>query len=178
MRGVGPLFNNSRFSMAAAWEDFDNDGDQDLYVANDFGRDNLYENDGGRFRDLASQLGVDDHGAGMSVSWADYNRDGVMDIYVGNMFSAAGNRVTYQARFETMQKDGGVASLRHMARGNTLFAGVTQQGRQSFRDVTEVAAVEMGRWAWSSVFTDFNNDGWADIMVANGFVTNEYKDDL
>ncbi|MEZ6099075.1 MAG: VCBS repeat-containing protein [Pirellulaceae bacterium] len=175
---VGLGENNSRFSMAAAWEDFDNDGDQDLYVANDFGRDNLYENDGGRFRDLASQLGVDDHGAGMSVSWADYNRDGVMDIYVGNMFSAAGNRVTYQARFETMQKDGGVASLRHMARGNTLFAGVTQQGRQSFRDVTEVAAVEMGRWAWSSVFTDFNNDGWADIMVANGFVTNEYKDDL
>ena len=45
---------NRRFSYAAAWEDFDNDGDQDLYVANDFGRNNLYRNDSGRFTDIAA----------------------------------------------------------------------------------------------------------------------------
>ena len=96
---VGLGDNNSRFSMAAAWEDFDDDGDQDLYVANDFGRNNLYRNDDGHFTDIANTAGVEDHASGMSVSWADYNRDGRMDVYVGNMFSSAGSRVTYQRQF-------------------------------------------------------------------------------
>ena len=48
--------NNQRFSFAASWEDFDVDGDMDLYVANDFGRNNLYENDRGLFRDVAAKL--------------------------------------------------------------------------------------------------------------------------
>jgi len=47
-----------RFSLAAAWEDFDNDGDQDLFVANDFGRSHLYRNDGGRFTDVARDVGI------------------------------------------------------------------------------------------------------------------------
>lgn len=46
--------NNRRFSFAASWEDYDNDGDMDLYVANDFGRNNLYRNDGGHFVDAAA----------------------------------------------------------------------------------------------------------------------------
>ena len=58
--------NNTRFSFAACWEDFDNDGDLDLYVANDYGRNNLYRNDGGRFNDVAADLGVEDQSAGMS----------------------------------------------------------------------------------------------------------------
>ena len=50
---VGLDENNLRFSFVAVWEDFDNDGDQDLYVANDFGRNNVYRNDGGKFKDIA-----------------------------------------------------------------------------------------------------------------------------
>jgi hypothetical protein len=52
--------NNTRFSFAAVWEDYDDDGDPDLYVANDFGRNNLYRNDGGTFTDVAMQAGVED----------------------------------------------------------------------------------------------------------------------
>ena len=104
-REVGLDENNTRFSMAAAWEDFDNDGDQDLYVANDFGRKNLYQNNGGHFTDIAAAAGVEDTGSGMSVSWDDYNRDGLMDLYVGNMWSSAGNRVTYQPKFATGKAD-------------------------------------------------------------------------
>ncbi len=48
-RQTGLDQNNTRFSLAAAWEDYDDDGDQDLYVANDFGRNCLYRNDGGQF---------------------------------------------------------------------------------------------------------------------------------
>ncbi|HJM64368.1 MAG TPA: VCBS repeat-containing protein, partial [Roseibacillus sp.] len=73
--------NNRRFSLAAAWEDFDNDGDQDLYVANDFGRNNLFRNEGGHFTDIAATVQGEDRASGMSVSWGDVNRDGRMDLY-------------------------------------------------------------------------------------------------
>ncbi|XOV69731.1 MAG: FG-GAP repeat domain-containing protein [Verrucomicrobiota bacterium] len=157
--------NNQRFSYAASWEDFDNDGDPDLYVANDFGRNNLYRNDGGHFTDIAAQAGVEDLSAGMSVSWGDFNRDGWMDLYVGNMFSSAGNRIAFQRRYRDGQDASGFQ--RH-ARGNSLFSN---QGDGTFLDVSEEAGVTLGRWAWSSNFVDFNNDGWEDLIVANGMVT-------
>ena len=168
-----------RWSFAAAWEDFDNDGDQDLYVSNDFGRNNLFRNDqlpGGdiRFRDVAGELGVEDMASGMSVAWADYNRDGKMDLYVGNMFSAAGNRITFRPRFTGNRPDT-AEQIQRMARGNTLFQGSSDG---PFHDVSETAAVTMGRWAWSSLFADLNNDGWQDLVVANGYLTNERTDDL
>ena len=86
--------NNSRWSFAASWEDFDNDGDQDLYVANDYGRNNLYKNDNGIFKDIAAKSYTEDSASGMSVTWADYNKDGMMDLYISNMFSAEVNIIT------------------------------------------------------------------------------------
>ena len=83
---VGLGENNRRFSFAASWEDYDNDGDLDLYVANDYGRNNLYRNEGTRFVDVARSAGVEDISAGMSVSWGDVDNDGLMDLYVANMF--------------------------------------------------------------------------------------------
>ena len=168
--------NNRRFSLAASWEDYDGDGDADLYVANDYGRNNLYRNDGGRFVDVAGDAGVEDISSGMSVSWADYNRDGRMDVYVGNMFSAAGNRITYQRKFERdRQRAGPLAEVQRMARGNSLFAGADGG---DFVDRSVQADVTMGRWSWSSVFADINNDGWEDLVVANGNLTQTLPDDL
>ena len=51
-------------------------------------------------------------------------------------------------------------------------------GDGTFRDVSESAGVTMGRWAWGSPLTDLNNDGLKDIVVANGFLTQELTDDL
>lgn len=172
---VGLNENNLRYSYAASWEDFDNDGDQDLYVANDFGRNNLFVNDGGHFRDSAPEFGVEDKSLGMSADWADYNNDGRMDLYIGNMFSGAGNRVTFQERFMTGSSAQLIQDYRHSARGNTLFQ---QQASNSFDDVSFVAGVTMGRWSWSSVFADINNDGWQDLIVTNGHVTGIDADDL
>jgi hypothetical protein len=177
-REAGLDENNSRFSMAAAWEDFDNDGDQDLYVANDFGRKNLYQNNGGHFTDIAAAAGVEDTGSGMSVSWDDYDRDGLMDLYVGNMWSSAGNRVTFQPKFAAGKTDAAVSRIRRMARGNTLFKNVSTDGRPQFTDVSEEEAVELGRWAWSSKFVDLTNDGWPDLIVTNGYVSNTIPHDL
>lgn len=166
--------NNRRYSYACSWEDFDNDGDQDLYVANDFGRNNFYRNDNGKFVDVAESLGVEDISAGMSVTWGDVDRDGLMDVYVSNMFSSAGNRIAYQRQFRDGQGAGSLASFQRHARGNTLFLN----DKTGFRDVSEATGVTLGRWAWGSKFADLNNDGWEDLYVANGFVTTDDTGDL
>ncbi len=168
--------NNNRFSFACAWGDYDRDGHPDLYVANDFGRNNLYRNNGdGTFRDVAAEAGVEDLGAGMSVAWEDYDNDGWLDLYVGNMWSSAGQRVTTQPVFKAGSPDAVQASFRRHAKGNTLFRN---RGDGTFEDVTESAGVALGRWAWSSGFLDFDRDGCEDIFIANGFLTNESPHDL
>ena len=172
---VGLGMNNMRFSFAASWEDFDNDGDLDLYVANDYGRNNLYQNSKGHFVDIAGAAGVEDVASGMSVSFGDYDHDGRMDLYVANMFSSAGNRIAYQQRFNpSVSKDARAMFQRH-ARGNSLFRSKPDG---TFEDVSEATGVTMGRWAWCSRFIDFNNDSFDDIFVVNGYMTNSNPDDL
>jgi len=167
--------NNRRFSFAASWEDYDDDGDLDLYVSNDFGRNNLYRNDGGRFKDVAAEAGVEDMAAGMGVSWGDFDRDGRMDLHVSNMFSSAGERVTYQRRFLDGASEQTLESYRRHARGDSLFRNL---GDGRFEDVSEHAGITMGRWAWGAVFLELDNDGWPDLFVPNGFVTGEDPEDL
>ena len=171
---VGLSEGASRYSLAAAWEDYDNDGDQDLYVANDYGRNYLYRNDNGRFVDATVDAGLQDTGFGMSVDWGDYNQDGFIDLYVGNMFSSAGHRITSNPKFQPNSSSERKALYRRMAKGNSLFKNVDGK----FTEVTDTAGVAMGRWAWSSVFTDINNDGMDDIVIANGYITSEDSSDL
>ena len=166
---VGLDVNNRRFSYAAAWSDYDDDGDPDLYVANDFGRNNLYRNDNGTFEDVASDVGVEDISAGMSAQWSDFDRDGDFDLYVGNMYSSAGNRIARQLGFQADADDAVRRQFLRHARGNSLF----RNDASVFHDVSVASNVTMGRWAWSSNLVDLNNDGWDDIVVANGFVTSE-----
>ncbi len=164
---IGLGVHNQRYSFAAAWEDYDNDGDADLYVANDFGRDNLYRNDDGIFKEISSAANIEDSATGMGVAWGDFNRDGWMDSYISNMWSSAGRRVTHQPKFKadnpTVRK-----RLQRFARGNTLLKN---NGNGGFDDVSGPSGVEMGRWAWSDQFVDLNNDGWEDLVVANGYLT-------
>ncbi|CAN5218831.1 hypothetical protein BH23VER1_BH23VER1_23290 [soil metagenome] len=174
-REVGLDTNNLRFSLAAAWEDFDNDGDPDLYVANDFGRNNLYRNDGGTFTDIAAEAGLEDIGPGMSVSWGDANNDGHPDLYVSNMFSSAGSRITRQKQFKPGADPADIAGFQRHARGNSLFIN---RGDGTFDDRSTESGTSMGRWAWGSLFVDLNNDGHRDLYVTNGFVTADNKDDL
>jgi hypothetical protein len=172
---VGMDHNNNRWSFAATWEDYDNDGDPDLYVANDFGPNNLYRNEGGKFRDVAPESGTSDFRAGMSVSWGDFNRDGWMDLYVGNMFSAAGNRIAFQEGFQKTGPDQERQLFQGRASGNSLYQNM---GKDGFVDVSDTAGVAMGRWSWSSNFVDLNNDSWEDLVVGNGYYTREDTGDL
>lgn len=165
--------NNDRFSFAPAWCDTTGDGWPDLYVANDFGRNNFYRNREGRFRDEAAKAGVEDMGPGMSASWFDYDGDGRPDLYVSNMWSAAGKRVVGDAAFKPGMAD--PEAFRRHSKGNSLYRN---RGDGTFEETGAREGVEMGRWAWSSGGFDFNLDGAAEILTAAGMVTNESDRDL
>src|SRR5207244_6561252 len=69
------------WSLAVASADYDNDGYPDLMVANDFGRKNLYHNNGdGTFSEVAKEAGVLDFSGGMGVTFGDFDDDGYLDI--------------------------------------------------------------------------------------------------
>ncbi len=185
---TGLNVNNHRYSLAASWDDFDNDGDQDLYVANDYGRDNFYRNDLVKpsgsatnktlmpiFVDISESAHVEDSASGMSIAWGDYDRDGWMDVFVSNMWSSAGNRITFQDSFRPESPHVIKRRYQRLARGNTLLRNA---GDGTFDDRSASAGIEMGRWAWGSQFVDLNNDGWEDVIVSNGFITTEDTGDL
>jgi hypothetical protein len=125
--------------------DFDNDGDQDLFVANDRSPNFLYRNDSGRFTDIALEAGVayDPDGvetAGMGIAVADLDNDGFQDLYVTNMLFEFNNM--------------------YMNQGNMLFLDMTKPlglDEDNFRHVS-----------WATSFLDFNHDGHLDCFVANG----------
>ncbi len=127
--------------------DFDNDGDQDLFVANDATLNFLYRNDGGRLSEVAVESGVafDPQGvetAAMGVDVTDIDGDGLLDLYVTNMVFEFNNLYRNQ--------------------GDLLFEDVTKSlklHKDNFRHV-----------GWATRFADFNNDGHLDGFVANGHV--------
>ena len=167
--------NNTRYSFACAWNDYNRDGWPDLYVVNDFGRKNLYHNNGdATFTDVAPASKAEDVGAGMSVSWLDYDNDGADDLYVANMWTAAGVRVSMQQQFKNDSSPHVRALYQKHAMGNSLLRN---QG-DAFVDLTQRSGVGMGRWAWSSDALDFDHDGFPDLYIANGMVSGPSRTDL
>ncbi|HYA26304.1 MAG TPA: CRTAC1 family protein, partial [Terriglobales bacterium] len=167
--------NNTRYSFCCGWNDYNRDGWPDLYVVNDFGRKNLYRNNGdGTFTDVARDLGVEDVGAGMSVCWFDYDNDGADDLYVADMWTAAGERISTQEIFKKDAPENVRALYRKHAMGNSLFRNTGTD----FQDATRDAGVGMGRWSWSSEAWDFDHDGFPDLYIANGMVSGPSREDL
>jgi len=164
--------DGERWTYAAAAADYDGDGDTDLYAANDFGSNQLWENQGdGTFRDVAAELGVTDQGNGMGCAWGDLDGDGRLDLYVSNMSSTAGNRIL--ARLWESLPEGDRGSLKKAAAGNSVFFA----GEDGFERVPASAGGIGANWAWSTALTDLDNDGCLDVFCVNGFATGDLPHD-
>lgn len=155
-------------TFQATWCDYDDDGDVDLYLSNDFAPDCLFRNDGKRgLKDIAQQAGGNAmRGYGMGSSWGDYDNDGQQDLYVSNMYSKAGKRI-----IGTVPED---MDPRYLlaANGNRLFKNMDGQRFDlvSGEGKGKIPVTKAG-WSWGGQFGDFDNDGFLDLYVASGFYT-------
>jgi hypothetical protein len=147
------------WSLGVAVADYDNDGDPDLYVANDYdghgttggglkpGPNVLWRNEGnGTFTDVSVASGANEDGWAMGVTFGDYDGDGWLDIFLANFWEDA---------------------LLHN-NGDGTFTDVT-------RDVGLITD-EIGEWhynGWGTAMFDFDNDGDLDIYVNNGYILND-----
>ena len=160
------------WSYASAAADYDLDGDLDLYVANDYGMNRFYRNEGdGSFKEVAEELGLLDRGNGMGVSWGDLNNDGLLDVYVANMSSTAGNRILDRLKDDVDEEV--YEMLKKTAAGNTIFL----RSGEGFEALPAEAGGVNASWAWSPMLCDFDLDGRTDIFVTNGFVTGDLAHD-
>jgi tetratricopeptide (TPR) repeat protein len=134
------------WSLDAAISDADNDGDVDLYIANDFGQDKFYLNGGGgSFTDFTAQAIGHETYKGMNVDFGDFNGDGFTDAYVANITTAE-----------------------YLREGNFLWLN---SGDGTFTNVSATTGTYDGGWGWCGRFFDYDNDGDLDILTVNGFVS-------
>lgn len=141
--GVG---DHAGWGMGTVCCDYDNDGDTDIYVANDVAENFLFQNDGtGKFEEVGLMTGTayDLHGdeqGSMGVDCGDYDNDGWLDFYV----------TSYQGQLATLYRN----------LGNGMFEDVTL--------VTGSGAGTLPHVTWGNSFVDFDNNGFRDIFVACG----------
>lgn len=153
-------------TLQTTWADYDLDGDPDLYVCNDFAPDQLFRNDHGeKFVDVTASVGHERmRGFGMGASFGDFDNDLDLDLYVSNMFSKAGLRIIDKVGLADKR-------FRWSAEGNLLFGN---DGDSGFRFLTGQDAfkdVARADWSWGGQFCDFDNDGFLDLYVPNGYFT-------
>lgn len=145
--------DSTRWTLATGSADFNDDGWPDLYLANDFGVEQLLINlRGAKFEDLQG-IGLSETSkSGMCVAIGDCSNSGRFDVYITNItkagFSAQGNNL----------------------RINRLA------GSSRFSNVAEGEVADCG-WAWGAQFADFNHDGWMDLFVTNGYVSASRTED-
>jgi len=150
-------------SMGSVWGDYDNDGDEDLFVYK-WGRSALFRNDGDEgFTRVTDQLeGLPDWMNANTAIWLDANRDGHLDLFVGGFYAEHVN--LWDLESTRMMPE----SYEYANNGgrNYLFLN---QGDGTFREVASEWGLTSTRWTLAAVASDLNGSGYPDLFLANDF---------
>lgn len=158
------------YSLGVAVSDVNSDGWPDVYVSNDFlTNDVLYiNNHDGTFTDSISSFLKHTSFASMGNDVADFNNDGLPDIFVLDMLPEDNYRrkmIMPAASYDKFKLSLSKGYQPQYSR-NTLQLN---NGNGTFSDIAFLAGVSSTDWSWSSLWSDFDNDGDKDLMVTNGF---------
>jgi enediyne biosynthesis protein E4 len=167
-RDAGNVLPNNgahAWTLAIGAADLDRDGLSDLYIANDFGPDQLLWNHSHpgsvRLEELKGQKGFfrpssmvigEDSFKGMGIDFADINNDGIFDMYVSNIASPFRLQESHFLWVSTGQMDR------------------MKKGQAPWVDQAEDLGVAHSAWAWDARFEDFDNDGSVELVQATGLV--------
>jgi tetratricopeptide (TPR) repeat protein len=154
-------------SLGALWQDFDDDGWVDLYVANDISDNALFLNRQETFEDVSLAAWVADYRGAMGLATGDWNRDGDDDLFVTHWI--AQENALYDSRLVDFQE--ARQEQQTEAAGSTPPKQPAPPVQLSFSDLA--APLGLGQIAlhavgWGTEFADFDGDGWLDLVVANG----------
>ncbi len=157
------------FGLGVTVGDVNNDGWEDLYVANDFfEHDYLYINQhNGTFKEISTNaIGHMSNGA-MGTDMADINNDGYLDLFTAEMLPENDYRLKTTIKFDgyDIQNAKNQLDFHHQFTCNTLQLN-NQDG--TFSEIAQLAGVDATGWSWGTLSFDFDNDGWKDIFVCNG----------
>ncbi len=150
------------YGQGATVADCDGDGDPDIYVTR-YGRNTLWRNDGGRFTDATERAGVGCPLWSLGAAFLDYDRDGDLDLFVANYFA-------FDPAKAPFSRDPQTGAPRHgMPREFTGLPDVLYRntGDGTFADVTGQAGIAGTGRGMGCLTSDFDGDGWTDILVAN-----------
>lgn len=143
----------TRWSLAIGTADLNDDGFTDLYIANDFGRDDCYLNKGGKIfvrqqGNFYGELGLDTY-KGMNVSMFDLDRDNREDIYISNVH-------------HSLQAEGSLLWRNETVSGSDVIA--LDESAVTYN------LYNPNRFGWGGTVGDIDLDGWTDVLQANGMV--------
>jgi hypothetical protein len=161
------------FGLGLAISDFNSDGWPDIYVSNDYlSNDIMYLNNGdGTFTNQTQRFIPHQSQFSMGNDAADFNNDALTDIITLDMLpennfrkKTAINTKSYQTYINNERFHYQYQYVRNMLQlNNGLNKGI------KFSDVGQMAGVYQTEWSWSPLFADFDNDGWKDLLITNGF---------
>ncbi|HJW30838.1 MAG TPA: VCBS repeat-containing protein, partial [Saprospiraceae bacterium] len=161
---------SSAFGLSATPVDINGDGWLDIYVANDYIEpDFIYiNNHDGTFTDHYKDYLHHSSQSSMGADIADFNNDGLPDVMVLDMKPE--NPFRYKEMFNNMNYDR-YNILVQYGYGRQVGRNVLQlnNGNGTFSEIGQYAGVATTDWSWSINMGDFDNDGWKDIFVSNGY---------